>query len=158
MSEFRVEKLKHALELTLVTGERMLGSVFLEPIARNHSGPQDPRELLNDPEPFFPFAANGAMILLAKEQVKLAKYPHPKGPLPLRMTEARVILSDGQTVEGAVVIEARTESDRFLDYLNHFDGRFLPMLTANHITQALVNRRMIVGIKQGYETKRARTA
>ena len=155
MSEFRVEKIKHALELTLVTGEKMLGTVFLEPIARNHAGPQDPRELLNEPDPFFPFEANGNLILLAKAQVKLAKYPHPKGPLPLRMTDARVIMSDGQTVEGSVVIEARTEADRFLDHLNHFDGRFLPMLTANHITQILINYRMIVGIKQGHETKRA---
>jgi hypothetical protein len=155
MSEFRVEKLKHNLELTLITGEKMVGTVFLEPIARNHAGPQDPRELLNDPDPFFPFETNGALILLAKDQVKLAKYPHPKGPLPLRMTEARIILSDGQTVDGLIVIEARTEADRFLDHLNHFDGRFLPMLTGNHITQVLVNHRMIVGIKQGYETKRA---
>ena len=155
MSEFRVEKIKHTLELTLVTGEKMLGTVFLEPVARNHAGPQDPRELLNDDQAFFPFESNGSLILLAKDQVKLAKYPQGKAPLPLRVTEARVILSDGQTVEGAVVIEARTEADRFLDHLNHFEGRFLPMLTANHLTQTLVNRRMIVGIKQGYETKRA---
>jgi hypothetical protein len=155
MSEFRVEKLRHNVEITLATGERMLGTVFLEPIARNHAGPQDPRELLNDEERFFPFETGGALILVAKDQVKLAKYPLGKSPVPLRMTDARVILSDGQSVDGSIVIEARTEADRLLDHLNHFDGRFLPMLTANRLTQTLVNRSMIVGIRQGYETKRA---
>jgi hypothetical protein len=155
MSEFRVEKLRHNVEITLSTGERMLGTVFLEPIARNHAGPQDPRELLNDEERFFPFETGGALILVAKDQVKLAKYPLGKSPVPLRMTDARVILSDGQSVDGSIVIEARTEADRLLDHLNHFDGRFLPMLTANRLTQTLVNRSMIVGIRQGYETKRA---
>lgn len=155
MSEFRVEKLRHNLELTLVTGERMLGTVFLEPIARNHGGPQDARELLNDDDPFLPFETGGALILIAKDQVKLVKYPHGKEPLPLRMTEARVIMSDGKSIEGQIVIEARTEADRLLDHLNHLEGRFLPMLTANTLTATLVNRRMIVGIKQGYETKRA---
>jgi hypothetical protein len=155
MSEFKVEKLRHNLELTLATGERMLGTVFLEPIARHHTGPQDPRELLNDDDAFLPFETGGSLILIAKDQVKLVKYPQGKEPLPLRMTEARVILSDGQSVEGQIVIEARTEADRLLDHLNHFEGRFLPMLTANTLTATLVNRRMIVGIKQGYETKRA---
>jgi hypothetical protein len=155
MSEFRVEKLRHDLELTLVTGERMLGTVFLEPIARNHAGAQDPRELLNDDDAFLPFQSGGALILVAKDQVKLVKYPQGREPLPLRMTEARVILSDGQMVDGQIVIEARTEADRLLDHLNHFEGRFLPMLTANPLTQTLENRRMIVGIRQGYETKRA---
>jgi len=156
MSEFKVEKLKHNIELTLVTGERMVGTVFLEPMARHHTGAQDPRELLNDDEPFFPFETNGALIFIAKDQVKLAKYPHGKAPLPLRVTEARVILADGQTVDGAIVIEARTEADRLLDHLNHFGGRFLPMLTANRITQTLVNCRAIVGIRQGTEPRRGR--
>jgi hypothetical protein len=156
MSEFRVEKLRHNVELTLVTGERMTGTVFLEPVAKNHGGAQDPRELLNDAEPFFPFEHAGALILVAKDQVKLAKYPVGKSPAPLRTTDARVLLSDGQSVEGAIIIEARTEADRLLDHLNHFGGRFLPMLTANRITQTLVNCRAIVGIRQGTEPRRGR--
>ena len=156
MSEFRVEKLRHNLELTLVTGERMIGTIFLEPIARNHTGPQDARELFNDENAFFPFETGGALMLLAKDQLKLVKYPQGKDPLPLRMTEARVILADGHSVDGHIIIEERTEADRLLDHMNHLEGRFLPMLTSNTLTQTLVNRRMIVGIRQGYETNRAK--
>ncbi len=36
---------------------------------------------------------------------------------------------------------------RLLDHLNHFEGRFLPMLTANRTIHTLVNKRMIVGIE-----------
>lgn len=147
MSEFKVEKIRHNVEITLVTNERMVGTVFLEPIARNHAGPQDPRELLNDDDAFFPFDAGGKVILLAKDQVRIARYPVDRlGIAALRTANARVILNNGQ-VDGAIIIEARTEADRLLDHLNHFDGRFLPMLTANRQTHTLVNRRMIVGIE-----------
>lgn len=149
MKEFRVEKIRHNVDLTLVTGERMVGTMFLEPIAKNHAGAQDPRELLNGEEAFFPFETGGALILLAKDQVKLARYPVGRELIALRTTAGRVILSDGQSVEGAIIVEARTEADRLLDHLNNLEGRFLPMLTANGITQTLVNRRMIVGIRQG---------
>jgi hypothetical protein len=148
MSEFKVEKLRHNVDITLVTGERMVGTVFLEPIARNHAGPQDTRELLNNDEAFFPFESSGALILLAKDQVKLAKYPVDRGLIALRTAASRVLLADGQSIDGAIIIEARTEADRLLDHLNHLEGRFLPMLTDNRLTQTLVNRKMIVGIRQ----------
>jgi hypothetical protein len=147
MSEFKVERIRHNVELTLVTKERMIGTVFLDPVARNHAGPQDPRELLNDEEAFFPFDVGGKVILIAKDQVRVAKYPVDRlGIAALRTTTARVILTDGH-VEGAIIVEARTEADRLLDHLNHFDGRFLPMLTAGKTIHTLVNRRMIVGIE-----------
>jgi hypothetical protein len=147
MSEFKVERIKHNVEITLVTGERMVGTVFLDPIARNHAGPQDPRELMNDENAFFPFDVRGKLILIAKDQVRVAKYPVDRlGIAALRTTNARVILTEGH-VEGAIIIEARTEADRLLDHLNHFEGRFLPMLTANKTIHTLVNRRMIVGIE-----------
>jgi hypothetical protein len=148
MSEFKVERIRHNVELTLATKERMVGTVFLDPVARNHAGPQDPRELLNDEQAFFPFDVQGGkVILVAKDQVRIAKYPVDRlGIAALRTSQARVILTDGH-VEGAIIVEARTEADRLLDHLNHFEGRFLPMLTANKTIHTLVNRRMIVGIE-----------
>lgn len=147
MSEFKVERIRHNVEVTLATGERMVGTVFLDPIARNHAGPQDPRELMNDENAFFPFDVRGKLILIAKDQVRVAKYPVDRlGIAALRTANARIILTEGH-VEGAIIIEARTEADRLLDHLNHFEGRFLPMLTANKTIHTLVNRRMIVGIE-----------
>ena len=147
MSEFRVERIRHNVEITLSTNERMIGTVFLEPVARNHAGAQDPRELLNDEEAFFPLDVGGKLILVAKDQVRIVKYPVDRlGISALRTANARVILTNGH-VEGAIIVEARTEADRLLDHLNHFEGRFLPMLTANKTIHTLVNRSMIVGIE-----------
>jgi hypothetical protein len=69
MSEFRIEKIQQPLKITLTSGERLAGIVFLEPMARNHAGPQEPRELLNEPEAFFPFSVGGRVLLLAKDLV-----------------------------------------------------------------------------------------
>jgi hypothetical protein len=149
MSEFRIEKVQQPLKLTLTSGERLAGIVFLEPNARTHSGPQEARELLNDGDAFFPFSVGGRVILLAKDQVKFATYadtaPVPKIP-PARI-EVRVSLADGSVVDGAVEIEARPDAHRLLDYLNAAQERFMAM-RVDRLTHWLVNRRLIAGVQQ----------
>jgi hypothetical protein len=149
MSDFRIEKIRHPIQLTLVNGIKLLGTVFLEPIARHRSGPQDPRDLLNDDEAFFPFSADGTLHLLAKDQVALATYGEvaPESGLSPRMIDVKVSLADGSVVEGAVEVEVRSDSRRLLDHLNAFEDRFLTMTTAG-AEHCLVNRRMIAGIEQ----------
>jgi hypothetical protein len=149
MSEFRIEKVQHQLKITLANGERLSGMVFLEPIARHHTGQQDPRELLNDADGFFPFAVGGHLLLIAKDQVKFATYagnaePPMIGPPTIGV---RVSLADGTVVDGAVEIEGRSDAHRLLDYLNGFDDRFLSM-TVDRTKHCLVNRRLIVGVQQ----------
>lgn len=149
MSEFRIEKIQQQLKITLTSGERLAGIVFLEPMARNHSGPQDPRELLNEPDAFFPFSVGGRVLLLAKDQVKFATYadtaPVPK--IPPAKIDVRVSLADGSIVDGAVEIEARPDAHRLLDYLNAIEDRFLAM-RVDRLTHWLVNRRLIAGAQQ----------
>ena len=149
MSEFRIEKIRHPLEVTLASGQRMTGVVFLEPVARNHSGAQDPRELLNDDDAFFPLAVDDGLVLVAKDQVTLASYQVHADAAAIvpTMISVRLTLSDGALVEGAVEVEARSDADRLLDYLNAFGGRFLSV-TVDRSTRCLVNRRMIAGVRQ----------
>ena len=149
MSEFRIEKVQHAVAVTLASGERMDGKVFLEPVARYHAGRQDPRELFNDDAAFFPFAVDGRLILIAKDHVKTATYMQPAGGAPVSSikTAVRVHLSDGQDLDGTIDVEQRSDAERLLDFLNGFGGRFLS-LTVDRSTQCLVNRRMIAGVQQ----------
>jgi hypothetical protein len=149
MSDFRIEKVQHALALTLASGERMEGKVFLEPVARYHAGRQDPRELLNDADAFFPFSVDGRLILVAKDHVKTASYMQPAGATPVSSTKVtvRVHLSDGQDLDGSIEVEHRSDAERLLDFLNGFGGRFLS-LTVDRSTQCLVNRHMIAGVQQ----------
>jgi hypothetical protein len=149
MSDFRIEKVRHPLEITLASGQRFDGHMFLEPAARNHSGVQDPRELLDEDASFFPFAVGGTLLLLAKDHVKLASYkviPSPAAISPL-MIDVRVTLADGTLIDGMVEVEPRSDSQRLLDYLNRFGGRFLSM-TSDRAVHHLINRKMIAAVQQ----------
>src|SRR3954469_2992415 len=146
MSEFRIEKVRQQLEIILTSGEKLNGTVFLEPLARTHAGPQSPRELLNDDATFFPFDVKGNLVLLSKEHVKQVSY-RSSGATTVGPTVAvRVLLSDGSSVDGVVELEAKSDAHRLLDFLNDFDGRFLSL--NDRAMQRLVNRRMIAGVQQ----------
>lgn len=149
MSEFRIEKVQHQLKITLTNGDKLAGMVFLEPIARHHTGQQDPRELLNDADGFFPFSVGGRFLLIAKDQVKFATYAGTAGaPMIAPATiEVRVSLADGAIVDGAVEVEARSDAHRLLDFLNGIEDRFLSMVVDRN-THWLVNRRLIAGVQQ----------
>ena len=147
MSEFRVEKVKRPLDVVLANGHKMSGTIFLEPVAR-HGREQDTRELLNDGEDFFPISVNGQLTLLAKDQVKTATYRAPIDAVraTAQSIPVKVILSDGSVIAGSIAIEQRSAAVRLLDFLNGFNGRFLPI--ADGTTHCLVNRRMIAGVQQ----------
>jgi|ERR1043166_509275 hypothetical protein len=149
MSEFRVQKVRRALDVVLANGHRMTGYIFLEPIARHHPGEQDPRELMNDDEDFFPIDVNGQLTLLSKQQVRTATYRVPADPNkpPIRTVEVKVILADGTVLNGEIELESRTDAERLLDYLNSLGGRFLSLMVEGAAT-CLVNRRMIAGVQQ----------
>jgi hypothetical protein len=148
MSEFRIEKVRQQLEIVLASGEKLNGTVFLEPMARTHGGPQSPRELLNDAAAFFPFDVKGNLVLLSKEQVKTVSYRASSAPGVVSPTKVavRLLLSDGSSVDGDVEVEAKSDAHRLLDFLNEFDGRFLSL--TDRAMQRLVNRRLIAGVQQ----------
>lgn len=150
MSEFRVEKTTREVQVTLVTDEHLFGTVFLERVARHKGGQQDPQQLLDDAENFFPLAVDGGVVLVAKDQVKLVRYSvDAESPVPVSaMVDIRVTLDDKSVLDGHIALERRSNADRLLDHLNRFHNRFLPMVMADGATQCLINRRMIVGVQQ----------
>src|SRR3954471_18615060 len=110
MSEFRIEKVRQQLEIILTSGEKLNGTVFLEPLARTHAGPQSPRELLNDDATFFPFDVKGNLVLLSKEHVKQVSYRNSDTSAVAPTTVGvRVLLSDGSSVDGVVEVEAKSD-------------------------------------------------
>lgn len=123
--------------------------VFLQPVARHRAGPQDPSDLLNDDDACLPLAIEERVILLAKEHVMLATYPGADDPRSItpQIMEVRLSRADGTTMDGAVEVEVRSDTQRLLDYLNGFEDRFFSM-TVPGALHCLVNRRMIAGIQQ----------
>src|SRR5688572_14748540 len=72
MSDYRIEKLRRELGVVLRDGSRLAGDVFLRPVSRHRSRPEDPADLVNDTDPFFALMRHGEAVLIAKAQVASA--------------------------------------------------------------------------------------
>jgi hypothetical protein len=68
-SDVRVEKKRVAVSITMVGGELLSGSVFA-PQIYPPGVQEDPLQLLNEPDPFFPLGlSTGEVLLIAKRRV-----------------------------------------------------------------------------------------
>ena len=149
MSEYRIDKLRRELSVMLSDGSRMEGDVFLRPVSRHRSRPEDPSDLLNDPDPFFALVRNGETILIAKTQVASAVTTVDEddaletGALGVTV---EVTLHDGSICDGSVFLESRSDRPRLLDYLNTYRARFLPIVSPGQML--LVNTVLIANMRE----------
>ncbi|HKO16813.1 MAG TPA: hypothetical protein VJU87_11290 [Gemmatimonadaceae bacterium] len=157
INRFRVEKLRRAVTVVLDDGRRLEGEIFLWSRAKARTTPEEPIDLLNEDEEFFPFFRDGEeMLLLAREHVARVEStageddpeldfsempPGPDGLMGVEMT-----LADGTTLSGFVPLEKRGEQTRLLDFLNSYRKRFIPIFWGEHV--CLVNRHQIASISQ----------
>jgi hypothetical protein len=131
MSEFRVEKRREAAELTLTTGSTVAGSFFLALASHLHTGPERVGDVLNVESGFFPFeSSSGETSLYNRAHVLKVTLPTPVIEAQLdagydvatRRT-VRVLLTNGETVTGNVVVYRPPGHERLSDYA-HIDERF----------------------------------
>jgi len=134
-----------------LTDRRVLsGVVHLQLMARHHSGPETPVDLLNREDRFFALVLGGEQpVFVAKGQVMyLTLPPQPTIEDPDRASAARRIeleieLGDGTMLEGVVMIELPPDRLRVLDFLNsapEFFALWTPeavrVVNRNHIRAA----------------------
>jgi hypothetical protein len=150
MSEaYRVEKLRRRLTIVLTDGERLEGEVFLRPLSRFRSRPEEPADLLNDKEPFFAFNHDGSAMLVAKSsvaRVETSVAADEELELSSLGVAVEVTLTDGATCAGNIFLESRSERPRLLDFLNSFQGHFLPVVDAQQLL--LVNTKTIAHVRE----------
>lgn len=155
MSEYRVEKVRRRMVLVLRSGERIEGEVFLRPVSRYRSRPEEPADLLNDPEPFFAVMREGEALLVAKDSVARADTTYDGEDLVDIETSAlgaslgipvEVTLTDGSLCAGSIFLESRSDRPRLLDFLNAYHGRFLPVVDATQVV--LVNTHTIAHVRE----------
>lgn len=126
MSDLRVEKRRAAAELTLSTGGKVRGSFFLAGSSATHAGPERIGDLLNGESGFFPFALDGRSpgetALYNRSQIVCVKL-ESTGEAALDpgydlATERRVamLMSNGETITGAVRVYRPVGRDRLSDY------------------------------------------
>jgi hypothetical protein len=127
VSEFRIEKRRVEAALTLTTGTTVRGCFFLAGSNVNHSGPERVGDLLNGETGFFPFELSSgdhpATALYNRTQLLLVRLPEETieaqldpGYSVATEREVRIVLSDGQAVEGRVRVYRPTGRDRLSDY------------------------------------------
>jgi len=148
-NDVRIEKERVAVSITMEGGEVLSGSLFA-PQIYPPGGLEDPLQLLNEPEPFFPFGLpTGEVLLIAKDRVvEIVLDDSPAGEeLPGSAPTAllQVTLAGGISHIGSMRLEVRASRPRVLDYMNHCTVRFMALRTDAGVR--LINRKMIERVR-----------
>lgn len=151
MSEFRIEKIRRRVMVTMVGGATLQGDVFLQPTARFRVGPQHPVELFNEPEAFLPLATAGDhLVMIAKQAVIRVQIERDAADTESEGVEEAsvdVTFTDGSVISGPLQMETRADRPRLLDFLNDdHQPAFLTLRSSQG--SILINRRQIVQVRQ----------
>jgi hypothetical protein len=149
VEEYRIEKELLDVAVTLIGGDVMRGHMFVQPSPYSPRGCEDPRDVLNSSEPFFPLGLPGGEILLiAKERVldvrpQVGEPDDGEGFAPTALLQ--LTLADHTVHVGTMRLEVPTVRPRLLDFLNHSHERFLALYTNDGVR--LINRSMIERVR-----------
>jgi hypothetical protein len=145
VSTFQLPHVAVPARLTLAQGRPQTGTIFLAARVPHHDGPETPLELLNRPEPFFPFRLeeSGDVLLVARSQTVTVAVQH--GPIadPDRLSASKelrfeLVLSNATTITGHAQVELPEHHSRTLDYLNAGAAPFIAL--SSHDSTHYVNR------------------
>jgi hypothetical protein len=127
VSEFRVEKRRVEAVLTLTTGGAVQGCFFLAGSRASQGGPERVADLLNAETGFFPFELHGVAsphtVLYNRSQVVFVtllddtiEAQLDPGYSVATERSVRILLSNGEAIEGRVRVYRPTGRDRLSDY------------------------------------------
>jgi hypothetical protein len=144
MSEYRIDKVRHPVTITLAHGRRVDGHLFLQASAPYRVGPEDPIDVLNGPDRFLPVAADsGDVLLVQKSQVALVATALPRDDDTVDRgvvgMHVELALADGSACAGSIFPELRVDRPRLVDFLNDSPNEFIALFA--HDRLLLVNRR-----------------
>jgi hypothetical protein len=149
VSEYRIEKVRRPLNVLLIDGSRVEGEVFLRPVSRYRSRPEDPVDLLNDAEPFFALVRDGEVLLVAKSSVARAEtsvQTEDELEISALGITVEVTMTDGNVCTGSIFLDTRSDRPRLMDFLNGYRDRFIPVVDVRQVF--LVNTQMIAHVRE----------
>ena len=127
------------------------GEMFVQSYSRRGDGPENPEDILNDDEPFFPLALDdGNTLLVAKDQVMEAHIEElpdedPELRNSVRAAMVELTLAGGTARTGTMYLEVRTDRPRLLDFLNKYEQRFFLLHSSDGVR--LINRHLIEHVR-----------
>ena len=138
MSDYRIEKVRHPVGLTLASGVRLEGDIFLQAFARFKAGPEEPLDALNDSAPFLPLVLpTGEILLVQKSRIAVVSTALPEidelaepGTVGMHI---ELVFSSGETHIGSVFPELRADRPRLVDFLNNSPDKFVSLFTADQL-------------------------
>ena len=139
MTTFALPRTAVVARLQLTHGASRTGEIFMFERVPEHSGPETPLEMLNRPEGFFPFRADGkdAVLLVSKALTVSLTVPHaasisdPDRLSAAKMIPLEVMLANGSTLAGVALFEAPEHHARLLDFLNASREPFFAVSTGD---------------------------
>ncbi|MGH7695533.1 MAG: hypothetical protein ACRENH_11160 [Gemmatimonadaceae bacterium] len=148
-NDYRIEKRRLPVAVTLMSGTRLDGELFVQASGHYHGELEDAPEVLNADDPFFPLALrNGDTVLVAKENVRSVAVArrdvHEDEALGIP-TRVEVSLRDGERLNGSLIIEPVNGRSRVLDFLNRRQERFLTLFGRESVL--LINRTLLERVR-----------
>lgn len=143
MSDYRIEKVRRRVELSLVNRVELAGDIFLQAAARYGAGPEEPVDALNGDAPFLPLVQSpGEVTIVQKSHIFTLSTPLPerddaidRGAVGMHV---ELTLSDGTVWAGSVFPEQPADRPRLVDFLNDTPRRFIALFTRDRVVA--VNR------------------
>lgn len=150
MSDYRIEKLRRRVEVTLANGRRLEGDVFVQAYNRFRGGHEEPADLLNDDSSFLPLVVDsGEAYLVQKAQIATVLTTLPEGDDAAERgvigMRVEITLVDGSAHTGSIFPEMPAERTRLIDVLNDGVQLFHSLFTADEVR--LVNRHHIAYVR-----------
>lgn len=150
-SDFRIEKERLPVVVVTDGGERLFGDMFVQSYARHRTGREEPFDVLNSDERFFPLAmADGLTLLIAKTGVRELEIVGD-GAIAAELAGARpvtveVTLRGAPARVGRVYLEVPYDRPRLLDFLNRYSHTFLALHTDDGVR--LMNVALLERVRQ----------
>lgn len=148
-SDYRIEKTRLPVSVTLMSGACVEGALYVQASGHHFGALEDAPEVLNNAEPFFPFALDsGGTTIVAKDNVRslttTRRDVHDDAALGLA-TRVEVTLRDGARLTGTVFVEPISGSSRILDFLNRHSERFVMLFRGDEVI--LLNRMLLESVR-----------
>jgi hypothetical protein len=128
----RVPKKKNHLVVYFIGGGTVSGSVFLSQQSAYRFGEEQPIDLLNNPDAFFPFESEEteSIRLIHKRNILwIASREEPAEDDVGKKERISIVFANGEKLIGDVIIQQPVHRSRILDFFNSCEGMFFQLRT-----------------------------
>ncbi len=138
MSDYRIARVRHPVNVTLANGRELAGDLFIPAIAPFRAGPAEPLDVLNDDDDFLALGlATDDVVLVQKCQISVVSTALPtdddvmeRGVVGMHV---EFTLADGTVRTGSIFPELRNTQPRLVDFLNASGLRFVALFASDRL-------------------------